>query len=260
MMLMKLILQVSVGAPLTRKAWPLDEKNASNTYKHSSLTLYQLKNDSESCYDSICFNSSEPCSRRWLWRNSNYTAWTVPKTFRMNKNSNQFPIWKDLKKKNKTTPNRSKALLGFEKTAAVFPGLLFNTCCLRNRLFRKKKFIHFDRNSQTSSSQLQQMAVQKTEDICLWLIRLCKRLWKFETELSTDLIPHRWEWSHLHMAKGLMVMQICKVILVDQEVTVEVICRSLGKSYKTWVCNSFRKNALFLYRKFVFWVFLPFIL
>lgn len=54
------------------------------------------------------------------------------------------------------------------------------------------------------------------------------------------------------MAKGLMVMQICKVILVDQEVTVEVICRSSGKSYKTWVCNSFRKNAFFLYRKFVF--------
>jgi len=34
--------------------------------------------------------------------------------------------------------NRSRALLGSEKTADVFPGLLFNTCCLRNRLFRKK--------------------------------------------------------------------------------------------------------------------------
>lgn len=49
------------------------------------------------------------------------------------------------------------------------------------------------------------------------------------------------------MAKGLTVMQICKVILIiDQEVSVEVICRSSGKSYKMWMRNAFRQDALFL--------------
>lgn len=87
--------------------------------------------------------------------------------------------------------------------------------------FSVKKFIHFDRNRQTSSSQLQQMAVQKTEDICLWLIRLWKRLWEFEIELSRDLVPPRWKWSHLHLAKGLMMTQIHKgVLLVGQGFTV----------------------------------------
>lgn len=100
----------------------------------------------------------------------------------------------------------------------------------KEQAFQKKKFIHFDRNSQTSSRQLQQMAVQKIQGICLWLIRLCKRLWEFEIELSLVLIPHRWEWSHLHVAEGLTVVQICRVIrIIDQEVIVEIACRASGK-------------------------------
>ena len=169
------------------------------TYK----LLHRLKNDSESYYGSICFNRSEP-SRRWLWRNSHYRAWTILKTFRMNENGIQFLFWKDYKKINRN---------------GMFPQSLQHA--VWGIGFSVKKFIHFDRNQQTSSSQLQQMAVQKTEDICLWLIRLWTRLWEFEIELLTDLVPPRWEWSHLHLAKGLVVTQICKgVLVVDQEFTV----------------------------------------
>lgn len=138
----------------------------------------------------------------------------------MNKNGNQSPFWKDKKTQTKTKQkNKKKQSLArlFKKQLLSFQG--YSLTHAKEKAFQKKKFIHFDRNSQTSSSQLQQMAIQKTEDVCLWLIRLCKRLWEFEIELSTDLIPHRWEWSHLHMAKGLMVMWVCKAILaIDQEV------------------------------------------
>lgn len=42
----------------------------------------------------------------------------------------------------------------------------------------------------------------------------------WDSALSRVFIPHRWEWSHLYLAKGLTVMPICQVILVtDQEVT-----------------------------------------
>lgn len=53
-------------------------------------------------------------------------------------------------------------------------------------------------------------------------------------------------------------MQIFKIIpVIDQKVTIGVICGSSGKRYKMWMHNGIRQNDWILKIRSVFRVFLP---